>query len=284
LKSTLVIALTAILISSGSIGLVLYLDSISSSRLNSIENKLEEQSQIIITTGNYVNSTFDDIARSDEKQDSDLQLLRHDDNELRGNLTLALDRIAILENHVLPAKPDTVEESFPTLQEITGKYGDLVALHNMGISQVETFFKAGGNGRDGQIQSELAWEKAISLGGSLTEPEESGNNTASNNGLNTKFSISFKFFTDVKYDSTPDTFDCSDLRIHVYLDEKEVFLSSWMGYENRSPQLPLDTGIVHLHDISIGKHLLKFVPESRLSGCNIDYLRSWGGTIAILAH
>jgi hypothetical protein len=169
------------------------------------------------------------------------------------------------------------------LQEITSKYGDLMQLRKIGISQAETFFKTGGNGKEGQVQSELAWEKTIDFGSNSTEQQGSSNNTESSERASANYSIDFKFFADVSKDPTPGTSDCSDLRIHAYLDDNEVFVSPWMGYEKRIPQLPLDTGIVNLHDISAGKHTLKFVPEGRLSGCNTDFLRSWGGTIAILS-
>lgn len=161
-----------------------------------------------------------------------------------------------------------LQEGPRLLVEIANRYGDLESLKEIGVLQAISFFKVGGNQEDGQLQPSLGMEIPVGLGSGTANMTEFS-------------SLKIRYFADVSYDSTPKTFDCSDLRIHLFVDDMPLAVSSWLGYENRIPELPLDTGLINLHSISTGQHTIKILPEGRLSGCNTDYLRSWGGTFVI---
>lgn len=54
--------------------------------------------------------------------------------------------------------------------------------------------------------------------------------------------ISLQYFVDVSHDFNKElAVHCGDLRLRVYLGEKKVFVSDWLGYEDRYPKLPLGT-------------------------------------------
>jgi hypothetical protein len=87
---------------------------------------------------------------------------------------------------------------------------------------------------------------------------------------------------DVKNDMNMQTAaHCGDVRLHIYLDSKEVFVSSWLGYDGRNPTIPLDTAMITLHDVPIGVHEIGFIPEARPGGCNPGFIQSWGGTAVL---
>ena len=94
--------------------------------------------------------------------------------------------------------------------------------------------------------------------------------------------VSFQYFVDVRNDLTGSTtLHCTDIRIHVYLDRKEVFVTDWLGYEDRSPALPLQTDKITIEKVSPGIHEIGLIPEGRIGGCNTAFLLAWGGTIAV---
>ena len=74
---------------------------------------------------------------------------------------------------------------------------------------------------------------------------------------------------------------CSDLRLHILIDNSPVFTTDWLGYQGRVPALPLDTGLLNLGPVTSGQHTLTLSPEGRVSGCNIGVLRSWAGTLEV---
>jgi hypothetical protein len=91
--------------------------------------------------------------------------------------------------------------------------------------------------------------------------------------------ISFQYFVDVSNDVTAYPIaHCGDVRLHIYLDGVKIYTTGWMGYETRSPKLPLQTDKITIHDVSAGWKDIGFVPEGRSGGCNVGYVRSWGGT------
>lgn len=66
----------------------------------------------------------------------------------------------------------------------------------------------------------------------------------------------------------------SDLLLHIKIDGLEIG-SVELGHKNREPSLRLNTGIISIRGVSLGKHTLTLQPETRA-----NYLDSWGGTIA----
>lgn len=94
--------------------------------------------------------------------------------------------------------------------------------------------------------------------------------------------VSFQYFVEVKDDLTPGVAHCSDIRLHVYLDNNYQYTTGWMGYDGRSPRLPLQTDMITIEDVKKGNHDIGLKPEGRISGCNVQgYVFSWGGTAVV---
>ncbi|MEO9321553.1 MAG: hypothetical protein ABI361_12880 [Nitrososphaera sp.] len=156
----------------------------------------------------------------------------------------------------------------PPLQDVIS---NIESLRSLGIAQETSFFRGDGLAADGQVQPNLRLDTVVQAGGQGNEVLSAGPSQ----------SIRFTYYVDVRNDLTPDAFHCSDTRVQILVDGKEVALSHWLGYEGRNPALPLDTGIVTIGNVTSGTHLLTLIPEGRLVGCDTDYLRSWGGTLVI---
>lgn len=94
--------------------------------------------------------------------------------------------------------------------------------------------------------------------------------------------LQFQFFDDVSSDATPSIAQCADIKVLVKIDGETVGMTRWLGYEGRSPSIPLDTGIITLKDIAPGEHSLTLLPMTRLGGCNTEgWLYAWGGTLVV---
>lgn len=72
---------------------------------------------------------------------------------------------------------------------------------------------------------------------------------------------------------------CSDVKLHIFLDDIKLGETDWLGYKDRQDGLPLKTGVIAIENISPGKRMLKLIPEGRKGGCNEGYIAAWGGTI-----
>ncbi|AIC16369.1 hypothetical protein [Nitrososphaera viennensis] len=134
------------------------------------------------------------------------------------------------------------------------------------ISDIAVFFKTGGHSKDGSLQPILTYDVP------LTVSEINGDDE-----------IKFQYFVDATSDLTPESFDCSDIRLHIILDhEKEIYVTRWLGYEGRQPMLTMDTQIVSIKNIQPGDHTISLLPEGRVGGCNAsDFLVSFGGTMVV---
>lgn len=150
------------------------------------------------------------------------------------------------------------------LEEVLEAFSQENIRNSKGIKNVEYFTKSGGSSFLGERQPNLRVDLPINV----TKAKEE---------------VSFQYFVDAKNDLTPTTAShCSDLRLHVYLDEKPVHMTPWMGYADREPAIPLQTEKITLHDIPVGLHDIGLVPEGRLGGCNTQgFVLSWGGTSVI---
>lgn len=103
--------------------------------------------------------------------------------------------------------------------------------------------------------------------------------------VNQTRTLQFQFFDDVSDDATPSVVQCADIKAVVKVDGKTVGVTRWLGYEGRSPPLPLDTGIITLQGIPEGKHSLTLIPITRLGGCNTEgWLYAWGGTLVVFGQ
>lgn len=70
---------------------------------------------------------------------------------------------------------------------------------------------------------------------------------------------------------------CSDIRLHIFLNEKEVFLTDFMG-----PLSGITTSNnIDLGPVSAGNYTLKISPEGKVGGCNTGELRAWEGTLSV---
>ena len=74
---------------------------------------------------------------------------------------------------------------------------------------------------------------------------------------------------------------CSDIRVHFKLDNVEFLLTAWLGYESRTPVLPLHSDVIVLQNVSAGNHILTLQPEGRPGGCNYGNLYAWDGTLLL---
>ena len=94
--------------------------------------------------------------------------------------------------------------------------------------------------------------------------------------------LKFQYFVDVPSDATPSFSHCSDIRLLVLVDGHNVGSTDLLGYNGRSPALPLDTGKLAISNVQSGTHTLTLIPEGSLGGCNtLGYVYSWGGTLVI---
>jgi hypothetical protein len=150
-----------------------------------------------------------------------------------------------------------------SLEEAITAFGDESAMNSLGIQNVFVFSKSGGKASGGQLQPVLRVDLPanVSLGGK---------------------DVSFQYFVDVRNDMNKQTAaHCGDVRLHVFLDSKEIFVSSWLGYDGRNPTIPLDTAMIVLHDVPAGVHEIGLIPEARPGGCNPGFIQSWGGTAVL---
>lgn len=161
-------------------------------------------------------------------------------------------------------KYDITKSSGLTSHEVKEAFFSPSVRDEMGAQNIMIFSKSGGNLEDGNKQRNLLVDMPVTI------TEKVGD-------------ISFQYFVDVRDDLTPAMFHCSDIRLHVYLDDKYQYTTEWLGYDDRYPRpLPLQTEILTLNDVKGGKHDVSIKPEGRVGGCNVDgFLFSWGGTIAI---
>ena len=131
------------------------------------------------------------------------------------------------------------------------------------LSSVNVFSKSGGKINAGQMQQVLKVDLPINV--------TDGNDD-----------VSFQYFVEVKDDMNGlAAVHCGDIRLHVYLDSRNVFVTKWLGYDGRYPVLPLDTGRITIHDVAVGLHNIGMVPEARSGGCNAGFIQSWGRTAVV---
>lgn len=105
--------------------------------------------------------------------------------------------------------------------------------------------------------------------------------TVSNDNLVSNNRIGFQYFAYVNDGSTIGS-QCSDIRVHFYIDGLLQGSSEWVGYEGRNIPLPLNTGVIALENLSPGaQHTLTLVPEGRVGGCNVGWINAWGGFIVV---
>lgn len=150
-----------------------------------------------------------------------------------------------------------------TLSEVIAAFGDATTREAKGLQNILTFTKAGGSPEAGQMTPNLRVDVPVKATPSQRQ-------------------VSFQYFVEVGNDLTPSIKHCSDVRLHVFLDKKEVMVTDWFGYDGRSPSLPLQTDKITISKVSPGTHELGLIPEGRISGCNDEgYVLSWGGTVAV---
>ena len=153
-----------------------------------------------------------------------------------------------------------------TLDEM--KYAYLngpIAMDEVGLQSVNVFTKAGGVPADELEQPNLKFDFAASTIGTGSDRK-----------------ISFQYFVDVANDITPSPIQhCADLKLHILVDGKRVYTTDWMGYDDRSPALPLTTDKISISKVSAGDHMVTLIPEG-IGGCIVgNFVFSWGGTAVV---
>lgn len=150
-----------------------------------------------------------------------------------------------------------------TLEEVIDAFLSPAVRDVKGTQNIMIFTKSGGFIEDGQKQRNLKFDLPVTV-------------------KERKDDVSFQYFVEVKNDMTPEIAHCSDIRMHVYLDNKYQYTTGWMGYDGRSPSLPLQTDMITIEDVKKGNHDIGLKPEGRTSGCNTEgYVFSWGGTVVV---
>jgi hypothetical protein len=125
------------------------------------------------------------------------------------------------------------------------------SMRKINPSKVHKFQKTGGIPDQGQMQKVLSESLEIN---------------ADSSGM-----VQFKFVSSKH--------QCSDLRIHLSIDDLDLGPTEWIGYPGRNPPLILDTDITTITKLSPGKHILTLQPEGRPGGCNQGYIQTWEGEI-----
>ncbi len=109
-----------------------------------------------------------------------------------------------------------------TLSEVIAASGDESTRESKGLRNILVFLKSGGSVDIGNFNPNLRVDTPVEA--------------------NSEEQISFQYFADVKNDITgSSSFHCSDVRLHIYIDDSKVYVTDWMGYDGRSPELPLQT-------------------------------------------
>ncbi|OLC26017.1 MAG: hypothetical protein AUH37_01525 [Candidatus Nitrososphaera sp. 13_1_40CM_48_12] len=151
-----------------------------------------------------------------------------------------------------------------TLADVVAAIRDQDTREEKGLKNILVFSKSGGSLEIGNFQPNLRVDLPVNVNHDKKE-------------------VSFQYFVETKDDLTGSLiFHCTDVRLHVYVDKNEVFVTDWLGYQDRDPALSLQTEKITMSKISPGDHSIGLIPEGRLGGCNTQgYLLSWGGTAAI---
>lgn len=178
---------------------------------------------------------------------------------------LAGSAVGIIPFHTVVATTAFAVSSSPgiSLADATAAFGSENTREDLELQSITVFNKSGGMADGGQKQQVLRVDFPVKV-------------------ARDKDDVTFQYFIDVKNDlNGQKAFHCGDIRIHVYLDTKKVFVSGWMGYDDRNPQLPLKTSKITIHDVPDGLHYVGLIPEARTGGCNSGFIQSWGGTAVL---
>jgi hypothetical protein len=70
---------------------------------------------------------------------------------------------------------------------------------------------------------------------------------------------------------------CSDIRLHVLLDQEELYTTGFFGATSGV----VTSGLIDLSPVPSGKHVLVLRPEGQISGCNTGTLIHWVGTLVV---
>ena len=151
-----------------------------------------------------------------------------------------------------------------TLPEVIAAIGDQATREEKGLKNILVFTKSGGSLEIGNLQPNLRVDIPVNID-------------------HDKKDVSFQYFVETKDDLTGSLIcHCSDVRLHVYIDRNEVYVTDWLGYQDRDPALNLLTDKITISKVSPSDHSIGLIPEGRISGCNTQgYVLSWGGTAAI---
>jgi hypothetical protein len=150
-----------------------------------------------------------------------------------------------------------------SLNEAIDAFNNEDIKDRLGLDNIQIFSKSGGSSAGGQRQAVLR----VDLPEKITSTGDS---------------ISFQYFVDTKNDMNGEMIShCGDVRLHEYLDARKVYVSKWLGYDGRTPDLPLKTEKITVHEVPTGWHDIGLIPEARSGGCNSGFIQSWGGTAVV---
>jgi hypothetical protein len=150
-----------------------------------------------------------------------------------------------------------------SLTDVNAAVRDQDTREEKGLKNIFVFTKSGGSLEIGNFQPNLRVDLPIDVNQDKKE-------------------TSFQYFADIRDDLTDSISHCSDVRLHVYVDRNEVYVTDWLGYQDRNPALNLQTEKITISHVSPSENSISLIPEGRIGGCNTQgYVLSWGGTAAI---
>src|SRR5437867_9205269 len=137
-----------------------------------------------------------------------------------------------------------------TLPDVIAAFGDQATREEKGLKNILLFTKSGGSLEIGNFQPNLRVDIPVNIDHHKKE-------------------VSFQYFVETKDDLTGSViFHCSDVRLHVYIDRKEVYVTDWLGYQDRDPALNVQTEKITINKVSPSDHTIGLIPEGILGGCN----------------
>jgi hypothetical protein len=77
---------------------------------------------------------------------------------------------------------------------------------------------------------------------------------------------------------------CGSVRLHIFVDDALKLTTGFLGWFDAPPPfdaLPLDTGLLDFGPVALGTHLLQVQAEAQPSGCIVDNLVKWDGTLIV---
>ncbi len=96
-----------------------------------------------------------------------------------------------------------------------------------------------------------------------------------------QFTVSITTTAPLSYKYDVPASACGPLRVRVYVEDTEVDLTGYLGYQGDPQGRPLTTGIRNIGPVATGQHYVTLVPEGLAGGCITTTLTQWSGTLTV---